>query len=201
MLKIVPSETKTTETKQFHTELLKVSGLTHKTEPQRSIHTQRNLIMSRNFRKILKLVFGLTLVGLGSFGLKPNAALAGGGFANSCDSLRLYKNSPGWLYGHCRRANGTWNEQARIDLRNLLTNNNGTLGWQPNGGFLGSCNWDTDAKATSGLFPTGLNQQFPVFIGFHAPCKNIAGATNITPDINLNDRILNQNGDLQYGGQ
>ncbi|MEH2237569.1 CVNH domain-containing protein [Nostoc sp.] len=197
-IQITTNTTKTTtDREQFSPELLK----THqKTEPQRFIPIRRRSNMLEKLSRIATVIIGLPLVLSGSFLLKPNAALAGGGFAQSCNSLILYKNSPGMLYGNCRRADGTWNNQARIQLNDYITNNNGTLGWQPNGNFLGSCDWDTDAQAGSGSFPTGLNQQFPNFIGFHTSCKDNGGAKNITPDINLNDRIINDNGDLKYGG-
>ena len=187
----------TTDCEQFSPEFLK----THqKTKPQRFIAIQRRSNMLEKLSRIATVIIGLPLVLSGSFLLKPNAALAGGGFAQSCDSLILYKNSPGMLYAHCRRTDGTWNEQARIQLNDHIKNDNGTLEWQPNGNFLGSCDWDTNPQADSGFFPTGLNQQPPNFIGLHAPCKNNGEAKNISPDINLNDHIINDNGDLKYGG-
>ena len=185
----------TTDCEQFFPEFLKMH---QKTKPQRFIPIRKRSNMLEKLSRIATVIIGLPLVLSGSFLLKPNAALAGGGFAQSCDSLALYRNSPGMLYAHCRRTDGTWNEQARIQLNDHITNNNGTLGWQPNGNFLDSCYWDTDV--VFGFYPTGLNQQPPSFIGFHAPCKNNGGANNITPDINLNDHIINDNGDLKYGG-
>ena len=194
-MKTAPTETKTTEIEQFPTEFLKDSGA-HQTQP---IYTQKDLNMPR-FGKILKATIAFSLLLPATFFLKPKAAVAGGGFANSCTDIILYNNSPGWLYANCRRADGTFNAQARINLNDWITNNNGNLGWQPNGNFIGSCNWETDARSGSGLFPTGLNKQSSGFIGFHAPCRNNAGSTNITTDINLNDRIVNENGNLKYGG-
>ena len=179
---------------QFHTELLKGSGVGHQnTDLQRSIHTQMYLNMSRSFKNILKATIIASLLLSGTSFLKPKAALADGGFAQSCTDIRMYykhASDRGMVFAHCPRRDGRINYMARINLNDHIANNNGELVWQPNGNYRGTCGWSTALEKAEKLDGTVL----------YTKCKSKDGKIHAT-GIDLNRRIINDNGDLKYVGQ
>lgn len=70
------------------------------------------------------------------FVFKPNAALAGGGFTASCFDIKF--KAPSTLEANCLYMGGKFNSFDWVDLNAHITNNNGTLAWQKNGGFAAS---------------------------------------------------------------
>lgn len=70
------------------------------------------------------------------FVFKPSAALAGGGFTASCNSISLFDNA-NQLQANCGNNTGQI-VRATVYLNGSITNNDGHLAWQRNGGFAGS---------------------------------------------------------------
>lgn len=120
---------------------------------------------------------------------------AEGGFANKCEDFQLATPNlkakcPGI---HCHASppptqlsssnkQATQVEQSVINLDNYVTNNDGNLQWKRGGGF---------SKTVSDCYLRG-----PVI---HCSTRTIRGGWR-SSELNLNERIANNNGNLVYDG-
>lgn len=180
----------TTEREQFSPELLK----THqKTESQGFFPIRRRSNILEKLSRIATVFIGLPLVLSGALLLKPNAALAGGGFAQSCTDLKMYHNAHGWLFAHCPRSDGRINYSARINLNNHIANHNGELVWQQNGNYVASC-------GRVHVNPSENEEKLDGTV-LYTHCRIGGGYQDHATGIDLNRRILNQDGNLVYGGE
>jgi len=107
-----------------------------------------------------------------------------GNFSLSCSNLTLANSSV--LRANCRRADGSTNSGASINLNDYITNSNGNLAYVGAAGdFSASCsNINLDPRTAV----------------LRANCRRANGSTNSGASINLNDDITNNNGNLRYVG-
>jgi len=87
----------------------------------------------------------------------------------------------GHLHAHARRADGSWNEDAKINLDHHIGNNNGHLEW-------GGQNFSQSVQ----------NVQLKDGHILEADARRVDGSWNRT-SINLNEKIGNNNGELVHG--
>lgn len=147
----------------------------------------------RRTKDTFKIISVLAVVFLAMFFVQPNVALAGN-FSQTCDSAILYKDHPGVVYAHCQRWDGSWNEQAGIQLNDWITNSNGWMSWHPGGNFLSTCEWNTDDWNVTSLNPNNRDA-----ISLRTFCQDSQGGRRYS-DLNLNEHIDNENGNLKYSG-
>ncbi len=126
---------------------------------------------------LLKVTIAFVFTPFASFNLVVNQALAIGNFSQSCSKITLDGSR---LSANCSRSNGSV-RRASIDLDQYIQNNQGQLQWLPNGNFNHSCK----------------NIRLVNNHRLRANCSRSDGTTTDT-SIDLNDRIENKQGDLQY---
>jgi hypothetical protein len=85
--------------------------------------------------KFVKYMIAVALIVATSF-LAQDIALAGGGFSASCNNL-TFRGGPTTLGANCYNNTGTA-VHTEVDLNDHITNNNGNLAWERDGGMDGS---------------------------------------------------------------
>jgi hypothetical protein len=141
-------------------------------------------------RRILKSLGLMTMVGISANLLAASAAKASplGNFSATCKNLRLNAadfSKTAMLTADCIRRDKTTHAGAQINLNDVLTINQGRLQWarRPGGGdFQESCRNDFLLQRGS----------------FGAFCRGQPGEGQ--KFIDLNENIINDNGDLKYIG-
>lgn len=162
--------------------LLKDSvGTPRNTKTQRFIRMQRCFTMFRSLKNTCKIISVLSLVPLTTFFVKPDVALAGD-FAISCDEIGGFEEDGRYiLAADCEDTDGLIN-LAEISISDFVANYGGNLSWaNPPGNFNQSCqNIDVDEDGI-----------------LSADCGDGRGNV-IGTELNLNERISNQDGVLDY---
>lgn len=138
--------------------------------------------MLRALKNTCKIISVLSLVPLATFLVKPDVALAGN-FSETCDDIQAYEDEDNryMLEATCDDKQGR-DSQALIPISEFIANYGGNLSWaNPTGNFHKSClkiEVDEDGLLS-------------------ADCGNGRGGW-IGTELNLNERITNNNGDFDY---
>jgi hypothetical protein len=90
----------------------------------------------------------------------PMIAIAGG-WEQTCGGYNMYEQGTE-LLGSCEDGSGGIVE-SYLELNSCLSNINGVIHWQPNGGFGGSCSYDGNLCWTCGDGRGGYVYQCPPF--------------------------------------
>jgi hypothetical protein len=138
--------------------------------------------MLRSLKNTCKIISVLSLVPLTTFFVKPDVALAGD-FAETCDKIGGFEEDGRYiLAADCEDKNGDVIRDSKIPISEFIANYEGNLSWaDPIGDFHKSCrNIDVDEDGI-----------------LSADCENGRGNV-IGTELNLNERITNNNGDLDY---
>ncbi|KAG0633855.1 Cyanovirin-N [Tuber brumale] len=105
-------------------------------------------------------------------------------YASSEDIRTIEEGRRTWLVGRARRADGSW-QDIKLDLDNIIGNNNGRLTW----GGQGFTETASDVRFS---FEGGTN--VPIL---RARLRNAEGGEQES-DLNLGERLTNENGDLVF---
>ncbi|MGI2908337.1 CVNH domain-containing protein [Tolypothrix sp. VBCCA 56010] len=139
--------------------------------------------MFRDLKNVLKMVSVLSLMFLTTFLIKPDAAVAGA-FIKTCSNIRVdFNNDRAILLAECYNNKGQI-RRSNLLISNYVANYTGALSWAtPPGNFQKSCR-------SAGI--VDRNQGW-----LTAKCGNGKGGW-VTSEINLDERVSNQNGVLDY---
>ncbi len=172
----------TTALKQVHTELLKDSVATPQTtKPQCFIHIQRSPTILRNLKNTWKIIIVLSLVPLTTFFGKPDVALAGS-FSETCEDINGFEREGRYYLEAICEEEDDDAAPTELAISEYIANYGGNLSWAtPPGIFHRSCgNIHVDEDGI-----------------LSADCGNGRGGW-IGTELNLNERISNQDGVLDY---
>jgi hypothetical protein len=146
-----------------------------------------------NYRRFLQTFGLITMVAVSANLVLPmGKALARGNFSLSCVSLNVKSadfSSTALLTAHCTRKDKSVNNKASINLNDLIADDqDGNMQWASHGHFQQSC-------LHSGIESIPFGEPRPHHLA--AFCLR-ANGSEVNTDIDLNDHIANDNGNLKF---